>query len=128
MTNSKVHLLFVMSFLFVSLVVSDRFMLPNHYEIKRLVPSGPNPEHSPDPPSLTTFTGHDSNINHNIKRLVPSGPNSERSPDPPSLTIPRYDSKLNYNLKRLVPSGPNSERSPDSPHVAASSNYGSNLN
>ncbi|KAK1405246.1 hypothetical protein POM88_004851 [Heracleum sosnowskyi] len=83
-------------------------------EVKRLVPSGPNQETSPESPGRVVGVGE-------VKRLVPSGPNPETSPESPDRFIPRAQT-VHYGggvgvgeVKRLVPSGPNPETSPESP-------------
>ncbi|KAF3454047.1 hypothetical protein FNV43_RR04494 [Rhamnella rubrinervis] len=91
---------------------------PNFYVgMKRLVPTGPNPEQSPEsPPSRPLLKKATS--------LVPTGPNPEQSPEsPPSRPqlkkATSFDGSSNpsyyVGLKRLVPTGPNPEQSPASP-------------
>lgn len=79
-------------------------------EVKRLVPSGPNRETSPESPDK--FTPGVVGIGE-VKRLVPSGPNPETSPESPDRFTPGVVGV--GELKRLVPSGPNPETSPESP-------------
>lgn len=74
MEFSKVYLVGVVSFLFLPLVVSDSSI---RYEIKRLIPRGPNPAQSPDPiPSSShSFVSDDIGFQHEVKRCVPTRPN-----------------------------------------------------
>ncbi|XP_028802628.1 organic cation/carnitine transporter 3-like [Neltuma alba] len=104
MESSKISLFCAVSFLFVSLVASDRLILSS------FVPSGSsNPEQAFQKPSSSVSAIYGPYVNYGVKRLVPSGPNQEKSPESPH-------SNMNYNMKRLVPSGPNNEKSPESPH------------
>ena len=53
-----------------------------NYEIKRIVPKGPNPIKSPGTPPMEhpiVFNDFDF-LNYEIKRKVPSGPNPIQSP------------------------------------------------
>ncbi len=113
MESSKVYLVCVVSFLFVSFVMGGRFI---NNEIKSFVSIGPNSTKFLDPistsvvsivdptkylypTSLVSTVFNDISFQGDIKRLVPTGPNSAQSPDPP--------------IKRLVPTGPNLVESPN---------------
>lgn len=65
-----------------------------NFDVNRLVPSGPNPEKSPDaPPKRENVEGRDpfgtnpgdslATSMLEVKRLVPSGPNPQQSPEAP---------------------------------------------
>ncbi|KAJ1381836.1 hypothetical protein SESBI_44803 [Sesbania bispinosa] len=102
-----------------------------HFMIKRSVPTGPNQQHSPDPPPMA----HSYDLNHEIKKKVPSGPNplhhkhsphasasknyQEISLDPvPTVAHSSMSKKygFRFGIKRLVPTGPNQAQSPDPGH------------
>ncbi|KAL3504605.1 hypothetical protein ACH5RR_034446 [Cinchona calisaya] len=102
----------------LSLSILNNFEHPKkfdgNFEVKRLVPSGPNRQESPDTPSRYEILsgvpkGPDpiespATPTHEVKRIVPSGPNPQESPDSPALQV-----------DRLVPGGPNPQESPDAP-------------
>ncbi|KEH42155.1 transmembrane protein, putative [Medicago truncatula] len=105
----KVYLVVVMSLLFISLVVADRV---TSYNIKRKVPTGPNPQLSPDPvPVMAMTTNY--NFIHEIKRKVPTGLNPTQSPDPVPAVERSNDCNFNHVIKRKVLTGPNPAQSPD---------------
>jgi hypothetical protein len=110
MEISKIYLVVVVTILFLSHVRSDRL---TSYNIKRLVPSGPNSAQSPDPVPVVAKS-NDYNFIHVIKRQVPTGPNPAQSPDPPVKARP---------IKRQVPTGPNPAQSPDPPVMARPVDY-----
>ncbi|KAK7271357.1 hypothetical protein RJT34_27179 [Clitoria ternatea] len=111
----KVYLVSVVSFLFLSLVASDRVTT---YSIKTSFPSNPNLEVSTH--SVDSFVDGSSSSFYNIDRVVPSGPNEQQSPDPipPPPFMDQSSKVLNFNrnINRLVPSSPNQQESPDPVH------------
>ena len=60
------------------------------YEIKRKVPSGPDPIQSPRTPPVEhpTVSNDFGSLNYEIKRTVPKGPNPIKSPTAPPMEHP----------------------------------------
>lgn len=102
-----------------SSLISNDFGL--NYEIKWLVPSGPNPDHNSLDPGHVLVRSKDYGFSHGIKRFVPSA-----DPIPTMTRLKDYYS--NRDIKRLVLSGPNHDHSPDSVPIGAwsTNDYGSN--
>lgn len=137
MEISKVCLVGVISFLFVSIAIGD---ILRNYEIKgggRSLRGGsrrtPLTNSPPDPglgPStIDKSSTQNYGLNYDIKRLVPTGPTAIKFPPiqkPPTTTRSRRgesrrtplskgrdpittpNSPFNYDIERLVPSGPSS--------------------
>jgi len=75
-------------------------------DVKRQVPTGPNPAQSPDPvPEVAR--SNDNKFDREIKRKVPTGPNPAQSPDPVPIVASSNNYNFNYVIKRQVPTGPN---------------------
>ena len=108
------HSLLTMEVLRTYLLSSFIFCLlslaAGRYEIRRLVPSGPDPVEPPETPS-TSFT----KTHFGVKRLVPSGPNPVEPPETPSTSF----TKTYFGVKRLVPSGPDPVEPPETPSSIA---------
>ena len=117
MQISKIYLLGAFTLFLLSFTTARRPLL---YEIKRLVPSGPNPEEPPvtpvnvvkDPtsnPARVSSNGDDQ-LEGGIRRsIVRSGPNPQRNPEEAPF-IP--SKKPNWELERLSPSGPDPKEPP----------------
>lgn len=93
----------IMSFLFLSLVVSGRV---TSYSMKSLSPSGPNIAQSPDLKPIVA-SSKEYVLNHENKMFVSSYPNLEKSHDPVLVVARSKDSDFRHEIKRRVPLGPN---------------------
>ncbi|XWS34794.1 hypothetical protein CRYUN_Cryun21dG0068000 [Craigia yunnanensis] len=124
MQISKIYLLGAFILFLLSFTTARRPLL---YEIKRLVPSGPNPEEPPatpfnvvkDPTSNRVRVSSNGDYQHEggIRRsIVRSGPNLEQTFEEAPF-IP--SKKANWEIERLVPGGPNPEEPPFIPSKKA---------
>ena len=101
MDSFKASLFIIFTLLSLSFAYGDFGSLK--YEIKRVVPSGPNHEESPQTSPLeeAIVSSDFVSLNYEIKREVPSGPNPEEPPLPPSLEEAIVSRKLlRYGMKK----------------------------